>query len=268
MTATETVDQRYYASVAGRFMTVDPTGLGAADPRNPASWNRYTYVLGDPVNFSDPWGRCAFIVATVQTYEGERNVVVDGPCGDPGLMQPNGPIPSGQPQDTGGGGLPSILRAQDARQGTKDAFDRFSNCEKLFGGKAKVDAYVDKMTFLDGRGPGKISAGGGADTSSFADYHASHLDNWANTLTDQKGSVSKKVVLWHNFFGNVAGGYPTNLLDQEVTLVHEFIHSFFNIVGSDTGITGKFGISVQGSYESDFSRAVDDWIMHDCGKNK
>ncbi|MEK7996384.1 MAG: RHS repeat-associated core domain-containing protein, partial [Planctomycetota bacterium] len=47
-------DQRYYTSAWGRFLTPDPAEPG--DPSNPASWNLYAYVQGDPVNFNDPAG--------------------------------------------------------------------------------------------------------------------------------------------------------------------------------------------------------------------
>lgn len=49
--------QRYYNNGTGRFLSVDPAGIKAANPANPASWNRYGYVLGDPVNRLDPSGR-------------------------------------------------------------------------------------------------------------------------------------------------------------------------------------------------------------------
>jgi RHS repeat-associated protein len=46
---------RYYSSTWGRFTSADPYvmsgGLG-----NPQGWNRYAYVLGDPVNGNDPLG--------------------------------------------------------------------------------------------------------------------------------------------------------------------------------------------------------------------
>jgi RHS repeat-associated protein len=48
-------DQRYYSNV-GRFMSPDPAGANAASPRKPASWNRYAYAGGDPVNRNDPTG--------------------------------------------------------------------------------------------------------------------------------------------------------------------------------------------------------------------
>src|SRR5271156_2900254 len=47
-TGLEYADQRYYASNFGRFMSADRTWYGTIASR-PASWNRFTYVEGDPV---------------------------------------------------------------------------------------------------------------------------------------------------------------------------------------------------------------------------
>ncbi len=47
---------RYYHSVAGRFVSVDPV-LDSADPTNPQSWNRYTYTFNNPLKYVDPDGR-------------------------------------------------------------------------------------------------------------------------------------------------------------------------------------------------------------------
>lgn len=47
---------RQYSSSLGRWMHPDPAGLAAVDPNNPQSWNRYAYVLNNPVNFIDPLG--------------------------------------------------------------------------------------------------------------------------------------------------------------------------------------------------------------------
>jgi RHS repeat-associated protein len=46
---------RYYASSTGRFLNPDPykASGGAASPQ---SWNRYAYVVNDPVNHLDPTG--------------------------------------------------------------------------------------------------------------------------------------------------------------------------------------------------------------------
>lgn len=47
--------QRYYNNQIARFHTPDPYG-GSGAPEAPQSWNRYTYVLNDPVAFADPTG--------------------------------------------------------------------------------------------------------------------------------------------------------------------------------------------------------------------
>ncbi len=51
---------RWYSSQIGRFTTPDPY-RASASLANPQSWNRYSYVENDPVNFNDPSGlnRCA-----------------------------------------------------------------------------------------------------------------------------------------------------------------------------------------------------------------
>jgi RHS repeat-associated protein len=48
-------DQRYYAGRFGRFRTADESGLNESFESS-ASFNRYLYVEGDPVNFNDPEG--------------------------------------------------------------------------------------------------------------------------------------------------------------------------------------------------------------------
>jgi len=48
---------RQYSSTLARWMTPDPAGLAAANPANPQSWNRYAYVLNNPLLFVDPDGR-------------------------------------------------------------------------------------------------------------------------------------------------------------------------------------------------------------------
>jgi RHS repeat-associated protein len=54
-TGLDYANNRYYSNIGGRFMTPDPSTAGQ-DPKAPQSWNLYLYVIGDPVNFSDPTG--------------------------------------------------------------------------------------------------------------------------------------------------------------------------------------------------------------------
>jgi hypothetical protein len=45
---------------ARRWLSPDPPGLGAADPTNPQSWNRYAYALNNPLRYTDPSGLYCF----------------------------------------------------------------------------------------------------------------------------------------------------------------------------------------------------------------
>ena len=47
---------RYYASTMGRMMSPDPMGIWVADKTNPQSWNLYSYVMNNPLKFTDPSG--------------------------------------------------------------------------------------------------------------------------------------------------------------------------------------------------------------------
>jgi RHS repeat-associated protein len=49
---------RQNSSTLGRWMTPDPAGLAAANPTTPQSWNRYAYVLNNPLGNVDPLGLC------------------------------------------------------------------------------------------------------------------------------------------------------------------------------------------------------------------
>jgi RHS repeat-associated protein len=47
---------RRYSPSQGRWISPDPAGLAAVDPRSPQSWNRYAYVGGSPLTQTDPSG--------------------------------------------------------------------------------------------------------------------------------------------------------------------------------------------------------------------
>jgi RHS repeat-associated protein len=48
--------ERHLRSSQGRWLSPDPAGLGAVEPGNPQSWNRYAYVGNSPLNNIDPQG--------------------------------------------------------------------------------------------------------------------------------------------------------------------------------------------------------------------
>ena len=56
---------RYYEPRVGRFLSVDPT-WDSADLGKPQSWNRYSYVLNNPVTRIDPTGRISISAAVAR----------------------------------------------------------------------------------------------------------------------------------------------------------------------------------------------------------
>jgi len=103
-TASGSLDQRFYANTYGRFNTPDPykASGGTSDP---ASWNRYSYVEGDPVNAKDPRG--LFLYAAEDNDGGGGDDGGDDDFGwdyfGPVYYQPQSPQ---QPAGGGGGGSP------------------------------------------------------------------------------------------------------------------------------------------------------------------
>ena len=56
-TATNLYDAQFREyDIQGRWPSPDPAGVAAANPANPQSWNRYAYVLNNPLLLSDPTG--------------------------------------------------------------------------------------------------------------------------------------------------------------------------------------------------------------------
>src|SRR5579883_2433293 len=69
-TGMDYADQRYHSPGTGRFMTADSSSRGI-NAKNPGTWNRYAYVLGDPINHSDPAGTDC---ATYASYDSSGNL--------------------------------------------------------------------------------------------------------------------------------------------------------------------------------------------------
>ena len=80
---------RYYAVGTGRFNTPDPGGVKTAKRLRPLSWNRYSYVLGDPINLTDRHGRD-------EDCDPDDEYGCDGdPCADDPFDPTCGPEPPG-----------------------------------------------------------------------------------------------------------------------------------------------------------------------------
>ena len=100
-TGLDYADQRYYSNQFGRFMTPDRY-RASGKRRHPQSWNRYGYVLGDPINHTDVRGR------ECESEEDDGDCQNDdGDGGGPGDPE-QGPGGGGG----GGGGAGSVSRDQ------------------------------------------------------------------------------------------------------------------------------------------------------------
>ncbi len=74
---------RYYASSMGRFMSPDPM-MASAHASDPQTWNRYAYVLNNPLRMVDPDGleasagcasdkKCSITVKINVIYDSDAN---------------------------------------------------------------------------------------------------------------------------------------------------------------------------------------------------
>jgi RHS repeat-associated protein len=134
-------DQRYYNATYGRFWTADPyeaNNGGSADLKNPQSWNRYAYAIGDPINFTDPHGLKACVAFSEGTADPSEQDCGDGPSGggDPSPPQvPHTPAPVATPGGSGtsGGSLTIDQITQMAEQQAIQWLQNNPNCRGLFG---------------------------------------------------------------------------------------------------------------------------------------
>jgi RHS repeat-associated protein len=74
-------------SIQGRWIQPDPAGRKAVDVTNPQTWNRYAYVMNNPVIYNDPTGLdCAYLNASGTGVEkgGIDQHSSSGECGKTG----------------------------------------------------------------------------------------------------------------------------------------------------------------------------------------
>jgi RHS repeat-associated protein len=103
-------------STEGRWISPDPAGINAVDPTNPQSWNRYAYVLNNPLGNVDPlgldatayqWiGKCLYQSdGTNSTTSGPGGIIITTETWSPwSLLWCAGGSPVGAAAALGGGG--------------------------------------------------------------------------------------------------------------------------------------------------------------------
>jgi RHS repeat-associated protein len=74
---------RQYAGLEGRWLTPDPAGAAVMDVTSPQTWNRYAYVMNNPVSNIDPTGLVTINPNWYMGFAGGGNCTMDGadmPC--------------------------------------------------------------------------------------------------------------------------------------------------------------------------------------------
>jgi RHS repeat-associated protein len=83
------------SSSQGRWMSPDPSGLAAANLGSPQSWNRYAYVLNNPLSNVDPLGLdCVYLSDDGQTVDSIDHSSSSTECGSTGGYWIDGFVPN------------------------------------------------------------------------------------------------------------------------------------------------------------------------------
>ena len=145
--------------VQGRWLSPDPAGLAAVNPSNPQSWNRYAYVMNNPLALVDPQGLSPACLSARRAHR------LSAPtAGCPGVYEGG----SGGVVVDFGGGFPTGLFGDGGPAGGESAVQCPNNtCEGAFTNSAGVTQFYQYSAFagaaeaVDGFyttwGPGSLS---------------------------------------------------------------------------------------------------------------
>jgi len=143
---------RQLSTTQGRWTVPDPSGLAAVSPGNPQTWNRYAYVLNNPLRYIDPSGQeCVWDDGSYDSNDDPESGSAIG-CGRLGgtwvdhiYFLVNGmPDWSGDPN--------AVIFAYGANNGIKDQMLNIvqgnSQCASLYGGQQSATNLLNKMTII------------------------------------------------------------------------------------------------------------------------
>ena len=238
-TGLDYADQRYSSNQVGRFMTADPYS-GSAEPGNPQSWNRYPYVMGDPLNAFDPEGTtyCFVNPDTGLTEECFDSVDVNGSSGF-----------AGGPSGGGGGATPQEQKGMRATYNTSTLLGNqvLSNgeqlalkwlnspsCQALFGsGLGNPDNVLQSLLTTGSFGGGQITL-----TTGYIPLVSSSTLGGVTVQTPlgMLGAVvatGAAIFINSNVLPAPAGVQATNATqDVSETLIEELGHAYNDTSGS------------------------------------
>ena len=107
---------REYSNMAGRWFSPDPYG-GSYDPTNPQSFNRYAYVLNNPLGLIDPVGLDPGDCFLTGLSGNSCSITVSGnPPGSPGGPSESGPGDPLIKKQPGGAGSNNLQQTQQQKE--------------------------------------------------------------------------------------------------------------------------------------------------------
>jgi RHS repeat-associated protein len=274
-TGLDYADQRYYASNFGRFMSPDPykASGGQSDPR---SWNRYSYVQGDPINYQDRHGLSTEQPGYCDIYPSDPNcsALPYGP-GDPGLLI----VDPGEPQDGGGDAAATnwyqaMLDALDSILGkdkhcNKDVTDQFGT-EPGHGSIEQMRSKVGEVQWYDTTLPGvgglplssAVPGAAPGQGKTLSDFIGKDLAGIPYVMNRSSIELSKFIVIGSVYFGfqGLAGPVYTSVNLQQTTLTHEMLHIYTG--KNDKDLAAALGLQLNNGYDA--STAIRKYLTSDC----
>jgi len=254
---------RYYNSSWGRFTTPDPHGP-SANPANPLSWNRYAYVVNDPVNKNDPSGLMFALESDGWEYggggawwdlfydSGSWNNNDRGVPPDPG--EPSNPR-SGIPQW-------NVFNNKMQNRAYAAVKGLGHGCKTAFAEKGiSIDAiaenslrtkYYDVHVWKD---TPILSISGYVDPLGQVKTVGQYVGTeTAAVILDQNNKITNGVILGEPFFS----ASPQR---QDITLVHEALHTGLNL--GDSALASKLGLGENLSRDA-ASASISEYVKYDC----
>jgi len=215
---------RMYSYGQARFLQPDPLGVGAANPAKPQSFNRYSYVQNDPVNFTDPTGLKPILDCGFRPLAEGGSIwfceIKDDPEDD---LYPEDPDPKPGP---GGHGQSMWAKAlDDAIRRVKTILDDKNSCSDWLGPNA--EKALDDLRRVITIKP-NYDAGMATSTGISQDFRNGTIvqDKDGNNIYRIPGSA----VLYSNGpftmsgKGSIGGYGPGTNGAQIVALLHEIAH--------------------------------------------
>lgn len=273
--ATQHAQFRQYSQTSGQWLSPDPYD-GSYDPTNPQSFNRYTYVLNNPLGAVDPTGRdCAYnfddsgnvyVSCEGIIYDNSTPVpsfgfdsgsdagtqngpVSDPPCTTPGCGEPsspNDPTPSPAPTSynwsvtgllpSGGAGSPQAPTSSGAPINVPSLIN---NAKGLLSQRCKSKFGQKIPGYTTSRFFNTLS-NATINQYPFATPPQDASSYGADAVTHPPGGP---IDLLPNFYGRD----PTS---QAFVLIHEGIHLFGRGNLGDSAVQNLFGLPVTGNTEN------------------